>query len=196
MHKPFKLAIASTLTIVALLSVGAHAEDCEQSDFLAGSTVADACLSTDAKNREIEGVIETWLGGDWQFLGKHEKDGATEQGLISISNAADGGFVWRIDPAAQVDNAVFVVKQASKNSQNNNGINAVAYQFMRLPEMSGSFTTENSFTVNDYSHVSVYTLNSPASVPEIDGGHAGLSLGLLMFVWAGIRERRKFRVRR
>lgn len=186
------LTIAS-LSASLLWAANATATECQTGDFLAGATSADACLSTDAKNREFESVIESWLGGDWQFWGKYENEGGAEGNAISVTSNTDGSFSWQFgsNDGAAFDDAVFVVKQGNARGSKNDGTSAVAYQFLQLAQTDGSFRTDHSFTVDDYSHVAVYTRSNPASVPEIDASQAGIAFGLLAALFGLVRERRR-----
>lgn len=193
MNRFFRSLTLAGLSASFLWITNVSATECQPGDFLAGTTSADACLSTDAKNREFESVIEAWLGGDWQFWGKYENDGGAEGNAISVSSNTDGSFSWQFgsNDSSAFDDAVFVVKQGNANGSKNDGTSAVAYQFLQLEQTDGSFRTDHSFTVDDYSHVAVYTRSNPASVPEIDASQAGIAFGLLAALFGLVRERRR-----
>lgn len=186
------LAMAS-LSAGLVWAANVSAVECQPGDFLAGTTTAGACLSTDAKNRDFESVIESWLGGDWQLWGKFEKDGHSEGNDISVTTNGDGSFSWQfgVNDGADFDDAVFVVKQGNARGSKNDGVSAVAYQFLQLEQTGGSFRTDHSFSVSDYSHVAVFTRDNPASVPEIDASQAGIAFGLLAALFGLVRERRR-----
>ncbi len=98
-------------------------------------------------------------------------------------------FNWSF-PESQLtfDSAVFVVKQANSNSSNDGGW--VAYNFDPLLSSEGTFRTEGSFQVSDFSSLSIYTKGEATKVPEINAGNVGLALALLFGLVAIFRERR------
>lgn len=166
---------------------------CSTSDFTAGDSFADACHVGETQNADLGDISTLWDGG-WTEAAKYEEGSGLEDGALidlDIWVADDGLFGWSI-PAESLgtfEDAVFVVKQANFSSNNPGGW--VAYLFQPLLDAMGNFMTENSFAVDDYSHVSLYIRGDGHEVPEMDAASSALALALLAGIMGWVRERKK-----
>lgn len=176
--------------------------NCYVADFTAGDNNADACFLGNSSNDSLTDVnnldLTPFASGGWSKGAKWEEDSGLEGGFGPLTSFTiwpmDGnGFNWSLssEELATFSDALFVVKQGNPNSNNPGGW--VAYLFEDLSDNSGEYYTQNSFDVNDYSHVSLYTRGEGSistGVPEIDAGSAGLAIGLLIAFVLLVRERR------
>lgn len=181
-----------TAGFLSLGSFGAHA--CTTSDWVAGVGLvsSDSCTSGSAKNTEITNAVNGWLFGDWDLTGKYEFDeAATEVGTFSVyagSSGYDYGWSFASSELSSFSDALFVVKQASKNQGNNWS----AYYFSDLQSSSGYFNVDANLHGNGFSHVRMYTRGSSHSVPEIDAAGAAIALALMAGI-LGLRRELKVR---
>lgn len=185
-------------SVLGMEASAADLPDCNVDDFTAAGVSSDDCSNGPAgdNNASVEEISSLGWGDGWTFGGKYEKDGGLESGslidlLVSVEVDEVGKvfFNWAF-PEAQLtfNDAAFVVKQASGDANNPGGW--VAYYFDPLNASYGDFQTKGSFSVDDYSSLSIYTRGNVTTVPEINAGGTGLALALLLGMMAVYRERR------
>ena len=188
------------LTIVVLLSCtasgfSAAVTTVSTSDFMAGLNNADQAKIGPTAN-DTASDVNSLFGGTWTKAGKYEEGSGLEGGSVidlDVTPKVDqNGFNWSFNAShlANFESAVFVVKQGNPNSNNPGGW--VAYLFNDLLNSDGMFYTTNSFDVNDYSHLTIYTGgDGSTSVPEIDATNSVLAIALLATIVGFVRERRR-----
>ena len=183
----------SALTVSLVIANSSHAANCSSDDFTAGSrfTASSLCTFGSSKNPHIEAEINKWMYGDWTLAGKYEAGSGTESGSLMIGAGSAGyDYSWSINQSelGGFDDAVFVVKQASKNQ----GTNWMAYLFENLSSSFGFFNRDDDLHGKGFSHIRLYTRGDGSShnVPEIDGTKSGVALGFLLALVALYRQRR------
>ena len=161
-------------------------------DFMAGLNNADEAKIGPTAN-DTEADINSLFGPGWTEVAKFEDGTGLEGGStidLTVTPKDGGGFNWSFNSAHLDDfeSAVFVVKQGSPQGPNPGGW--VAYLFNDLQDASGMFFTENSFDVDDYSHLTMYVNGGADPVPEIDARSSILAVALLMCIVCFVRENR------
>lgn len=138
--------------------------------------VADEII---VNNQEFKPEVE----GGWIYVDKFEADTGSENDILIVEPLEESGFQWFLT-VDDLDEALFVVKQGHPN----NGGGWVSYLFNDLTCITGTFYTENHFGNNDYSHVTVYTKDTPEA-PELDAASSTLAIALFASVIGFFRER-------
>lgn len=170
--------IIGVVVLGGLLSTAAHAipiADCYVTDFTAGSNPADSCAIGATANDSLADV-NAQFGPGW----------ATGPTVSVTPKVGETGFNWSISSINFLE-ALFAVKQANPSSNNPGGW--IGYGFNPLTSKSGSFYTTNSFEVNDYSHVNLYTRGT-RQVPEMNAAALPIALGLIVSLVMWRRDRR------